>query len=77
MTENEFLRLEIGTVVSDRFKKGTYFVVYDIDQMGTAYKGKKYRVYGAKGIDCDTNIARIRIDIGNCQFWNIEGKIKA
>ena len=74
MTENEFLRLEIGIVVSERFKEGAYYVVYDIDQMGTAYKGKRYRVYGAKQIDCDVNLARI--DISNCQFWNIEGKIK-
>ena len=31
-------------------------------------------VYGAKQIDCDINF--VRINIGNCQFWNIEGKVK-
>ena len=66
--------MELGTVVSDRFDKDIYFVIYDTDQMGTAYKGKKYRVYGAKQIDCDTNF--VRISIGNCLFWNIEGKVK-
>lgn len=74
MTENEFLRLEIGTVISDRFKANIYFVIDDIDQMGTAYKGRKYIVYGAKQIDCETNYARI--DIDNCKFWKIEGRIK-
>ena len=62
MTENEFLRLEIGTVISDRFKENIYFVIDNIDQMGTAYKGRKYIVYGAKQIDCETNYARIDID---------------
>lgn len=74
MTENEFVRLEIGTVVSDRFHENILFVIYDTDQMGTAYKGKKYRVYGARQIDCDMNF--IRISIGNCQYWKVEGKIK-
>ena len=74
MTENEFLRLEIGTVISDRFKENIYFVIDDIDQMDTAYKGRKYIVYGAKLIDCETNYARI--DIDNCKFWKIEGRIK-
>ena len=74
MTENEFLRLEIGAVISDRFKENIYFVIDDIDQMDTAYKGRKYIVYGAKQIDCETNYARI--DIDNCKFWKIEGRIK-
>ena len=74
MTENEFLRLEIGTVISNRFKENRYFVIDDIDQMGTAYKGRKYIVYGAKQIDCETNYARI--DIDNYKFWKIEGRIK-
>ena len=74
MTESEFLHLEIGTVISDRFKENRYFIIDDIDQMGTAYKGRKYIVYGAKQIDCETNYARI--DIDNCKFWKIEGRIK-
>lgn len=74
MTESEFLHLEIGTVISDRFKENRYFIIDDIDQMGTAYKGRKYIVYGAKQIDCETNYARI--DIHNCKFWKIEGRIK-
>lgn len=74
MTEQEFLRLGIGTVVSGRLKENIYFVIDDIDQLGTAYKGKKYVVYGAKQIDCETNY--IRIDIGNCKLWKIEGRIK-
>ena len=73
MTENEFLRLEINTVLSYRFNEGTFFMIYDTDEMGTAYKGKRYRVYGAKQIDCETNFARI--DINNCHFWKIEGKL--
>lgn len=72
MTENEFLRLELGTVVSNRFDEEAFFVIYDTDQMGTAYRGKRYRVYGAKQIDGNMNFARI--DIDNCQFWRIEGK---
>ena len=44
MTESEFLHLEIGTVISDRFKENRYFIIDDIDQMGTAYKGRKYIV---------------------------------
>ena len=75
MTQNEFLQLEIGTVVSARFETDTYFIIYDADQMGTAYKGKKYRVYGARQIDYDKKFARI--DINNCQFWKIEGKSNA
>ena len=74
MTESEFLHLEIGTVISDRFKENRYFIIDDIDQMSTAYKGRKYIVYGAKQIDCETNYARI--DIDNCKFWKIEGRIK-
>lgn len=71
MTENEFLRLGIGTIVSSRFKENIYFVIDDIDQMGTAYKEQKHIIYGAKQIGCETNYARI--DIGNCNFWKIEG----
>lgn len=73
MTEKEFLQLRIGTVVSDRWQPGAYFVIYDDDQLGTAYRGKKYTVYGARQMDCDKNF--VRIDIGNCQFWRIEGKM--
>ncbi len=73
MTENDFLHLKPGTVISDRFDKNIYFVIFDTDEMGTAYKGNKYRVYGAKQIDCDTNL--IRISLSNYQFWEIEGKI--
>lgn len=40
MTENEFLQLKIGTVVSNKWKKNTHFMIYDTDQMGTAYRGK-------------------------------------
>lgn len=72
MTESEFMRLKIGTVISNRFQKGLYFVIYDTDQIGTAYRGEKYRIYGAKQMDCDTCF--VRISIGNCQFWKIEGK---
>lgn len=72
MTENEFLRLEIDTVVSNRFDEGIFYKIYDMDEMGTAYKGNRYRVYGAKQIDCNANFARI--DINNYQFWRIEGK---
>ena len=72
MTENEFLQLQLGTVVSSRFAEEIYFVIDDTDQMGTEYRGKRYRVYGARQIDCDTNMARI--DINNCQFWKIKGK---
>ena len=72
MTENEFLQLKIGTVASNKWKKNTYFMIYDTDQMGTAYRGEKYIVYGARQMDHDKNLARI--DIGNCQFWRVEGK---
>lgn len=74
MTEYEFLQLEIDAVVSKRWQKDAYFIIYDTDQMSTAYRGKKYLVYGARQLDCGKNFARI--DIGNCQFWNIEGKLK-
>lgn len=74
MTQKEFLQLETGMVVSNRFNHGVYFEIYDIDQMGTAYRGKRYRVYGAKQMNCDTHFARI--DADNCQFWNIEGILK-
>ena len=73
MTEKEFFQLEVGTVISNIWKTDTYFVIYDTDQMGTAYKGRKYIVYGARQMDYDKNFARI--DIHNCQFWRIEGKI--
>ncbi|MCM1325500.1 MAG: hypothetical protein NC094_00170 [Bacteroidales bacterium] len=73
MTENEFLHLEIGTVVSSRFDEENFFVIYDTDQMGTEYGGKRARVYGAKQID--GNMKSARIDIGNCQFWKIEGRM--
>ena len=73
MTENEFLKLEIGTVISEKSRESIYFVIYDIDQMCTAYRGKKYRVYGAKQIDCDTHF--VRISISNYLFWNIQGKV--
>ena len=54
-----------------KWKKNTHFMIYDTDQMGTAYRGKKYIVYGARQMDHDKNLARI--DIGNCQFWRVEG----
>lgn len=73
MTESEFLQLKIDTVISNRFQKGIYFVIYDADQMGTAYRGERYRIYGARQMDCDTQF--VRISIGNCPFWKIEGKI--
>ena len=73
MTENEFLKLEIGTVIFENSKEDTYFVIYDTDQMGTAYRGNKYRVYGAKQIDCDTHF--VRISISNYPFWDIQRKI--
>lgn len=73
MTETEFLHLKPGTVVSNRFSEKTYFVIYGTDEMGTAYKGDKYRIYGAKQIDCETNF--IRIDLDNFRFWTIEGKM--
>lgn len=73
MAENDFLHLKPGTVISNRFHKNIYFVIYGTDEMGTAYRGNKYRVYGAKQIDCDANF--IRIDLNNYQFWEIEGKI--
>ena len=41
MTENEFLQLKIGTVASNKWKKNTYFMIYDTDQMGTAYRGEE------------------------------------
>ena len=59
MTENEFLQLKIGTVVSNKWKKNTHFMIYE------------YIVYGARQMDHDKNLARI--DIGNCQFWRVEG----
>lgn len=74
MTKNEFLQLKLGTIVSCRFDEENYFVIYDTDQMGTEYRGKRYSVYGAKQMGCDTNM--VRIDINNCPFWKIEGKIK-
>ncbi|MDE5951125.1 MAG: hypothetical protein K2H12_06065 [Acetatifactor sp.] len=72
MTENEFLKLEIGTVIFEKSKEDTYFIIYDTDQMGTAYRGNKYRVYGAKQIDCDTHF--VRISISNYPFWDIKEK---
>lgn len=75
MTEQEFLQLQIGTVVSGRFHREDYFEIYSTDEMGTAYKGKRYRIYGARQIDRDTNFARISIH--NCQFWSIEGRMKS
>lgn len=74
LTENEFLRLGLGTIVSSRFNKNVYFIIDDTDQIGTAYKGKRHIIYGAKQIGCETNYARI--DIGNCNFWKIEGQMK-
>jgi hypothetical protein len=41
--------------------------------MGTAYRGEKYRIYGARQMDHDKGFARISIE--NCRFWKIEGKI--
>ncbi len=73
MTKKEFLELKLDTVISARFNEGVYFVIYDTDQMGTAYRGEEYRIYGAKQIDCDTHT--VRISINNCQFWKIEGKM--
>lgn len=76
MTENEFLRLKIGTVVSVRSvgsKEKRYFVIYDTDQMGSAYRGQKYTVYGAKELDCEGSYTRI--DRRNCKDWEIAGMI--
>ena len=49
MTENEFLRLGIGTVVSNRWQADIYFVIYNTDEMGTAYRGKNIWIW------CQTN----------------------
>lgn len=72
MTEQEFLHLASGMVVAERFDSDVCYVIEDEDQMGTAYKGKPYRVYGARRL---ANGQMIRISLSNCQFWQIVGKV--
>lgn len=70
MTRYEFLRLKIGTVVENRLYEGEYYVIYGDDEMGSAYLGENFRVYGAKGVE-DYNNKYVRIDIQNCSSWDI------
>ncbi len=73
MTEKEFLRLGICSVVSN--KKGRLFVIYDDDVMGSAHRGREHAVYAAEALEGGLP-SNIRIDKGNYVFYSIEGKMK-
>ena len=81
MTEQEFLRLCRGTVVTDgasalrREKEPRYFVIYDEDVMGSAHRGKEHAVYAAEQFDSEDHVS-IRIDRQNARFWEIAGHMK-
>ena len=82
MTEQEFLRLRRGTVVTDsgsplyREQETRYFVIYDEDVMGSAHRGREHAVYAAGQFEPEASHGSIRIDCQNARFWEIAGFMK-
>ena len=70
MTIQEFMNLKIDDIVSPRFQENGCFRIDD-----TEVFGEKPKV--CSGIQIVSVEQRyIRIDIGNCGFWNLVGRIK-
>ncbi|MBL1225333.1 hypothetical protein [Enterococcus sp. BWR-S5] len=67
MSESEFLRLTIETVVKLN-REEEYWVVYDLDQFGGDSK-----VCGIRSLDSESPKYG-RISLSNYQFWQIVGK---
>ena len=51
MTDEEFFRLKVGTVVSCRFDKDTYYVVNQEDVFGNGNDIPDKRIFGARELD--------------------------
>ncbi|MBP1047717.1 hypothetical protein I6N96_15620 [Enterococcus sp. BWM-S5] len=68
MTESEFRRLKIDTVVKNREEE--YWVVYDLDQFGGGSN-----VCGLRLLDSDVP-KYARLSVNNYQFWQVAGKLK-
>ncbi len=75
MTEQEFLRLRRGTVLTDRKNEVRYFVIYDEDVMGSLHRGRIFAVYAAEQFGSEDH-CNIRIDCQNARFWEIAGHMK-
>ena len=73
MTEEEFIWLRCGIVISDRFDKNKYYVIDSESVFGCEPTNNEDVVYGAKELD---GYSYIRIDKNNAQFWKIEGEIR-
>ena len=69
MTKYEFDHIKIHTVITDRFNSQDMFEIYDLDVFGG-----DSRVLAGRQLNVD-NTRYMRIDAGNCQFWNIVGKM--
>lgn len=69
MTKFEFDHIKIHTVVADRFNSQDMFEIIALDVFGEGSE-----VY--EGIQINVDSPRyMRIDSGNCQFWNIVGRM--
>ncbi|MFR4978914.1 MAG: hypothetical protein ACLUDG_08305 [Butyricicoccus sp.] len=73
MTDEEFFRLKVGTVVSCRFDKDTYYVVNQEDVFGNGNDIPDKRIFGARELD---GARQIRISKNNAKYWSVQGRIK-
>lgn len=73
MTDEEFLRLKIGTVVSWRFDKDTYYVVNQEDIFGNGNYTLDRMTFGARELG---GMRQIRISKNNASYWSVQGRIK-
>lgn len=72
MTVEEFLKIKENTVISLQYQQEEKYVVDCLDAFGSGECIN--RVICATQIDTD-NPKYIRVDKGNCQFWEIVGRI--
>ena len=68
MTMDEFLKLDLGSVVINNSYPGEVYEIYDTDVWGAGYRGQEYRVFGAT--DRSTH-KDIRIDKSNYIYWDV------
>ncbi len=76
MTQQEFLRLDINIMLSQKFDKScSYYFICKIENMNTVGKGNIHSSYKAQRIGSESNPEYVTIDINNCDRWIIRGKI--
>ena len=76
MTQQEFLRLDINIMLSQKLDKScSYYFIYGIENMDTVGKGTIRSSYIAQRIGSESDPEYVTININNCDSWIIRGKI--